>query len=311
MKKVIVTGATGFIGRFLVRELVNQNVEVIAVVRKNSVSISSINNLPIKVVECDICNYNCLSSIIKERDIDTLFHTAWQGVSDRFAGDSTVQIKNLLATLDLIDEMQKMSIGCFVGCGSMHEVESFIEMKQDKVITNLGYMYKASKVAAHWMAKAKCGNYGIRFFWPLINTYGEEEKSARLINTVIRKIYKGESPEVSKGDQLYDFVHVSDVAKALCLIAEKGIDGSNYVIGSGEPRPIKEFLNTTAIIANKINGGTSIPVGFGKYNGDVISLPISTFDISKIQKDTGFIPQLSFEEGITTTALWIKENQFE
>lgn len=63
-------------------------------------------------------------------------------------------------------------------------------MAEDKVITNCGYMYKAAKTAAHWMGKAKAGTYGIRFFWPLINTYGEEEQSARLVNTIIRKVLK-------------------------------------------------------------------------------------------------------------------------
>ena len=71
-------------------------------------------------------------------------------------------------------------------------------MNEDKVISNLGYMYKATKTAAHWIGKAKCGTYGIRFFWPLINTYGEEERSARLVNTIIRKVLHGESPDLSE-----------------------------------------------------------------------------------------------------------------
>ena len=73
------------------------------------------------------------------------------------------------------------------------------------------------------MGKAKSGNVGIRFFWPLINTYGEGEKSTRLINTTIRKIVLGEEPALSNGNQYYDFVHVEDVAHALYLIAEKGV----------------------------------------------------------------------------------------
>ena len=55
MKKAIVTGATGFIGKFLVRELVNQNVEVIAVVRQRTKNLNTINTLPVRMVECNIC----------------------------------------------------------------------------------------------------------------------------------------------------------------------------------------------------------------------------------------------------------------
>lgn len=221
MKKAIVTGATGFIGKFLVRELVKQNVEVIAVVRQGTKNLNTINALPVKIVECNIADYHMLPDIIADRDIDVVFHIAWQGVSDLDARNEAIQMQNLQSTLDLIDSMHIMKISCFIGCGSMHEAESLIEMNEDKVISNLGYMYKATKTAAHWIGKAKCGTYGIRFFWPLINTYGEEERSARLVNTIIRKVLHGESPDLSAGTQYYDFVHVSDVARALILIAKK------------------------------------------------------------------------------------------
>lgn len=309
MKKVIVTGATGFIGKFLVRELVKQNVEVIAVVRQGTKNIDTINTLPIKIVECNITDYFMLPDIITDRDIDVLFHIAWRGVSDLDARNEAVQMQNLQSTLDLIDAMHVMKIGCFIGCGSMHEVESIVEMSEDKVISNLGYMYKAAKTAAHWMGKAKCGAYGIRFFWPLINTYGEEEKSNRLVNTIIRKVLRGESPDLSAGDQYYDFVHVSDVARALILIAKKGIDGTNYMIGSGNAKPLKEFLKIVGQVANNLHDGNLIELGFGKITSNVVSLPITTFDVTKLYEDTGFKPLVSFKEGIERTARWIKEDE--
>lgn len=309
MKKAIVTGATGFIGKFLVRELVNQNVEVIAVVRQGTKNLNTINTLPVKIVECNIADYHMLPDIIVDRDIDVVFHIAWQGVSDLDARNEAIQMQNLQSTLDLIDVMHAMKIGCFIGCGSMHEAESLVEMNEDKVISNLGYMYKATKTAAHWIGKAKCGTYGIRFFWPLINTYGEEERSARLVNTIIRKVLHGESPDLSEGNQYYDFVHVSDVARALILIAEKGVDGTNYTIGSGDAKPLKEFLKIVGQVANNLHGGEPIELGFGKITSNVISLPITTFDITKLHKDTGFEPFIPFREGIERTARWIKEDE--
>ena len=309
MKKVIVTGATGFIGKFLIRELVKQNIEIVAVVRIGTKNLRAIENLPIRIIECNIADYKKIPEIVVDQDIDAVFHTAWQGVSDADAGNQAIQIQNLQSTLDLIDAMKEMNIGTFVGCGSIHEKECLIEVTEGKVISNLGYMYKASKTAAHWMSKAKCGNYGIRFFWPLINTYGEEENSARLVNTVIRKIFNGESPDLSSGTQYYDFVHVSDVAKALILIADKGIDGSNYTIGSGDAKPLKEFLSIVGNVANHLNGNTNIPLGFGKIKSNVINLPLDTFDVKNLREDTGFIPLISFKDGIERTAKWIYENQ--
>lgn len=303
MKKAIVTGATGFIGRALARELINNKVEVIAVVRKKSQGIKYA--LPgMRMVECDISEYDKLPELTTDGDIECVFHTAWQGISDTDAKNQEIQIQNLKGTLDLIESMNTMNIKTFVGCGSMHEAEAFVEISQDKRIDNLGMMYKASKTAAHWMGKAKAGHYGIKFFWPLINAYGEGEKSARLINVVIRNIFQGKSPDLSSGEQFYDFVHVDDVAHALFLIAEKGIDGANYLIGSGEAKPLKEFLRVVGAVANEING-THIPLGFGRIRNNVISLQKETFDIKNLKRDTGFEISIPFETGIRRTAEWI------
>ena len=305
MKKAIVTGSTGFIGRFVVRELVKQNVVVYAMVWPEA-SQESVLPPGVKPFVCSLSDIKTLPRLIDDRDIDAVFHIAWQGVSDSDAKCQEVQIQNLVSTLDLIEAMHEMGIGTIIGCGSLHEEEALVEMKQDKVVNNLGLYYKAAKTAAHWMGKAKAGSYGIRFFWPLINTYGEEERSARLVNSIIRKIFRGESPELSTGDQYYDFVHVSDVAHALYLIADKGVDGTNYTIGSGNAKPLKEFLQIVGQVANEMNG-SNIALGFGKHTSNVISLPKEVFDISNLKRDTGFEISVPFEEGIKRTALWIKQ----
>lgn len=307
MKKAIVTGATGFIGKFLVRELLKQKVDVLAIVRPNSLNIGNIPN-GVKTIECSLKETYRLPQMISDRDIDSVFHIAWQGVSDSDARNQEVQLQNLVATLDVIDAMHEMGIKTFIGCGSLHEAEGLVEMAQDKVVNNLGFFYKSAKTSAHWMGKAKAGSYGIKFFWPLINTYGEEERSARLVNTIIRKIFKGESPNLSAGEQYYDFVHVSDVAHALYLIAEKGVDGTNYTIGSGDAKPLKDYLKIVGKIANEMNG-SDIPLGFGKITSNVISLPKETFDVRKLRKDTGFEISIPFEDGIKRTAEWIRNQE--
>ncbi len=308
MKKAIVTGATGFIGKFLVRELVKQNIEVIAVVRKNSENIGNLMDMDIRIIECNLAEFDNLPMLIKDRNVDVVFHIAWQGVSDSDARNQVIQLQNLKSTLDLIDVCHEIGVKTFVGCGSMHEAEALVEMSEDKVISNMGFMYKSAKTSAHWMGKAKCGQYGIHFFWPLINTYGEEEKSARLVNTIIRKIFNNESPALSAGNQVYDFVHVIGVARALYLIADKGIDGTNYTIGSGKAKPLKEFLMVVGQVANRLNGNTNIPLGFGQITSNVIMLPKEIFDLEKLKSDTGFEPSIPFEEGIERTAKWIQKN---
>ncbi|HPF53759.1 MAG TPA: NAD-dependent epimerase/dehydratase family protein [Eubacteriales bacterium] len=308
MKKAIVTGAAGFIGNRVVRTLLSHDVQVIAIVRKNKTVPDNLTDLPVRRVECDINNYDTLADTILDRDVDAIFHLAWQGVIGPDARNQNVQIMNLSGTLQLIDAGHSLGANTFIGAGSMHEAESLIEMADDKPISNLGYMYKGAKIAAHWMGKAKAGSLGMRFFWPLINTYGEGERQERLLNMVIGHILCGETPSLSDGFQIYDFVHVDDVAEALYLIANKGVDGTNYVIGSGNARPLREFLIETARIANGLRMGDSeIPLGFGAIKSNVISLPIETFDVASLIRDTGFSPKVSFDEGIRRTAVWLNE----
>ena len=309
MRRALVTGSTGFIGTWLTRDLVKKGIEVYALVRRGSGKLASLSELDARVVECDMREYSELPDIIKARDIDAVFHIAWNGVTGVNARDQLVQLKNVQHTLDLVDSARRMDIPTFVGAGSLHELEAMVEMSYDKVVTNLGLMYKTAKLAAHWMAKAKAGAYGLRFFWPLINTYGEGEESPRLINSVIRSVYKGESPALSQGSQIYDFVHVEDVARAMRYIAESGIDGSNYTIESGEGKPLREYLEVVGRIANEVRGGDSVPLGFGALpSSQVVCLDRSVFDTEELKKHTGFKPRISFDEGVYRTAIWIRDH---
>ena len=307
INKAIVTGATGFIGFNLTKELIAQGAEVTALIRPASKRKTVLDGTGATVIECGFEDYGILDTKIRKCEYDALFHTAWEGSSGLARGDENIQISNINATLALIDSAIKLNVHTFVGCGSLAEKEALIDICKDKRIQDQSYFYKSAKTAAHWMTKAKSGKNGIRFFWPTINTYGEGELSPRLINTVIRKIYNGEAPVLSEGKQYYDFVHISDVARALCLIAEKGEDGTNYVIGSGYPSQLRNFLSKTADIANGIMN-SNVPLLFGALPGEVISLPLEDFSSDKLVRDTGFQPLVPFDEGVRRTALWIKKS---
>ena len=81
------------------------------------------------------------------------------------------------------------------------------------------------------------------------------------------------------------------------------------MIGSGDAKPLKEFLIEVGKVANWMRGDdTEIPLGFGKIKANVVSLPKETFDVWSLKEDTGFEAKVSFEEGIERTAKWIREN---
>lgn len=310
MKKVLITGAAGFVGFNVFKELYYRNIEIIAVIRKKEKNINKFKKYNVKVIECDLRNIASLENKLINEKIDTIYHFAWQGVSGKERQDDEIQLMNLHATLELIDVAHKLKITTFIGAGSIHELEIINEMTQNKIINNRSLMYKSAKLSAHYMGKTKAGNLGIRFFWPIItNTYGAGEKSERLISSIIRKMLNGESIELSSGEQLYDFIYIDDLAKAFYLIGEKGVDGNNYVIGTGHPIPLYNYLKQIEIYVNKVNYPHKyVKLDFGKIVENVIALPKNAFDTNLLTEDTEFIPEISFEEGIRRTIEWEKNS---
>lgn len=304
-KKAIVTGATGFVGQFLVRELLRNGYYVYAVVRNVDKCKDLFNDSQLCIIQCEMGEYLTLVDRIKEPHIDSVFHVAWGGVSNEYAGNTDVQLQNIKATLDLIDVAHTLDATTFIGIGSIHEKEALSQIMSNKPISNPSMMYKTAKTTAHWMGKAKAGEYSMRFFWPqIINTYGEGEKSERLINSLIRKMMTGKCPEVSSGVQLYDFMYVTDVARALRLVAEKGIDGKEYVIGSGDIRPLKSYLGVLEKVCSDLSG-TEVHLDYGKKTDNVICLKKEDLDSSVLSRDTGFAIEVPFDEGVRRTYRWI------
>lgn len=138
---------------------------------------------------------------------------------------------------------------------------------------------------------------GIELVWPLItNAYGVGEVSPRFINTTIRKIINKEPLEFTSAVQNYDFVYIDDVVRALYLICEKGKPFCEYVIGSSKAKPLKEFIKE--MIENL---DPSLKPIFGNVEFTGTNMPIETFNIKNLNDDTGFMPQVSFCEGIIKT----------
>lgn len=122
MKKAVVTGANGFVGSALCRELSLREVEVIAVVRNQESDIARIENLPrIRLVYCDLSNFKNLAEIILDRDIDVLYHLAWIGSAGSLRGDVNTQLDNVRFSCDTVKACADMQCKRFVFASSIME----------------------------------------------------------------------------------------------------------------------------------------------------------------------------------------------
>ena len=303
MKKALVTGANGFIGSALTQELSKNNVDVIAMVRNPQSNIERIKRLSnVSIIYCDLEHISDLPRRISDRDVDVLYHLAWEGASGVKRFDHTIQIKNIQAAADLLETASVLNVKKFIGAGSLHEKECELAMQKPGDFNDLTNIYKCAKMAAHCICRAKASALNIDFLWPIItNAYGVGERSSRLINTLIRKVMQGEKPSLSTGDQYYDFIYITDVAKAFYLLGKLGLSNREYMIGSGNPQPLKEFLIELRDIVNE-----NTPLDFGAHHYDGIYLDKEVFNIGNLIKDTGFYPEIDFRNGILTTLNWIR-----
>lgn len=305
MKKAIVTGANGFVGSAVCRELSVNGIKVIAVVQNEKSDISTIRNLDnVNIVYCDLSSIAGLSGIVPDRDIDIIYHFAWIGSAGNYRGDADIQISNVKYTCDAVKACS--AIGCkrFVFASSIMEYEIAAAMATEKV-PGINTLYCSAKISANFMARTVAGAVGVEYICTVIsNIFGPGEKSPRLINTSLRKMINGGHCAFSAGEQLYDFIYITDAAKEFVEVGKKGRPNRIYYIGSLNPKPLRDYL-----IEMRDCVDPKLQIGLGELPFNGVSLTYKEFDIEAVKKDTGFVPEVPFGEGIKKTVEWLKESK--
>lgn len=301
MERVIITGADGFVGSYTVKHFLNKGIHVLALdMCAEAKRLEAHHNLIYK--QCDITNVNTMLELIPMNVYDTFIHFAWAGSAGPARVDYNLQMQNALNTVECMKAAKELGCNRFVCAGSImeYEVEAAIHSQGSR--PGMAYIYGMGKHIAHCMCKSVAVEIGIDLLWPMItNAYGVGEFSPRFVNSTLRKIINNEPLQFTAATQNYDFVYVTDVAKAFYLVADKGKPFCEYMIGSGNARPLKEFI----IEMVESCGPNSTPL-FGDVPFTGTNMPLSTFNINDIQNDCGFVADVSFARGTKMTMEWLK-----
>lgn len=300
MENVLVSGGCGFIGSAVVEQLLKNNKNVI-ILRKSDKPLSRIRENKIdgaRRISIDLANSEeLLSSGIQ---IDTCYHFAWDGISGEALSDIDRQYRNIRYCYNLQKTVARMGCKRFIGAGSIGQ----LELKHEKCLAGRERYYKCAKDACEDFCRTNADELGIDFIWPLItNSYGVGEESNRFVNYMIKELLRENDLPVSEGKQFYDFVYIDDVAKAFYLIGEYGHTGKRYIVGSGEAKRHREWIEP---VPGYLQSEGRLQ--FGKYASADIFLEKKDFDILELVQDTGYQPKVSFEEGIKKTAEYMIEN---
>ena len=303
-RKAIITGATGMIASALIRVLVENGIEVAAICRPSSAKLSNIiDSELVKIYEADVSDLLSLKDKIPKGDV--FYHFAWGGTFGKSRNDCDGQLRNIEYTLNAVELAANLGCNTFIGAGSQAEYGRKNVKLTAFTDTNPENAYGAAKLAAGHLSRVKAQNMGMRHIWArILSVYGPGDNPYTILTSSIEKLISDKYADFTKGEQEWDFLYCDDAASALFKMGVSGRNGAVYPLGSGETRHLSEFIE---IMRDCVDPTAEINLGGIPYNDKQVMYLCA--DISDLKKDTGFEPQVSFEEGIQRTVEWVRNNR--
>jgi nucleoside-diphosphate-sugar epimerase len=296
METIALTGATSMIGIALIKQCVKNDIKVLAFVRKNSPKVVRIPRSDlITIVSCNLDELNLFDDNLKKAD--AFYHIGWTNTQRRDFDSCYDQIKNIQYTLDAVHLAIKLGCRKFLGIGTQaeHDCSTLALSSNSPINPNTGY--GAAKYAAGKLSKIECGKYGLEYNWVrILYVYGVNYNEDTVIMSFIRNCKTGRYMKLSDCTQIIDYLYEDDAGRALFLLGKKGIDGKTYVLGSGTGRPLRDYLE---IIRARVNPDYIPAYGTIVANTGLTNCLVA--DIFELTHDVGWVPEISFEEGIKKT----------
>lgn len=293
MKKIVVTGATSMLGVATIEECLKSGIEVVAVVHKNSKNFYRLpKSSALKIIEA---NLDELSTCTPDfNDADVFYHFAWAATTHEGRLNVDVQEMNIRYTLDAVRLAQRCGCQKFIFAGSQAEYGlSDKPLNRDTSIKPFT-AYGVSKFAAGKLAEMLCNSLGLTFVWTrILSVYGINDGANTLISYVVDCYKKIFQPVLTGCEQIWDYLYADDAARAFRLLGQCSTGGV-YVVGSGVGLPLKSYLEKIYQLMKP-----NVPLVFGGKPYAKNQVMYLTADISDLKRDTGFEPQISFEEGIS------------
>lgn len=296
MRKAIITGANGFLGRATVVNLLEHGAEVIGLSRHDPM----IDHPLFRFKQCDIKDIGAFTEDADLQDADVFYHFAW--LPGIYRGDIDVQFSYARLSVDCLHFAHAVGCKTFIFSGTIMEKETLAVIYDHVSPATPNQIYAACKIMARAILESEAVKIGITLISPIItNVYGIGKSNEHFILLTHKRIMQGDKElRFSACTQLYDFIYITDAAEALRLIGERGKPNRLYNIGSGNARPLREFV----LDIQRTNAPDATFV-FGDKPG--ISVPPQDYDMTALVEDTGYQPRVTFTDGIRMTYAWLKE----
>ncbi|MDD5108741.1 MAG: NAD(P)-dependent oxidoreductase [Candidatus Omnitrophica bacterium] len=298
MKKILVTGATGFIGRHCLPLLIEKGYQVHAV----SFSKNDFSCPGVRWCQVNLLNSKDTDSLVSSVRATHLLHLAWYTEHKKY----WTALENhdwVRASFDLVKSFRTQGGQRAVIAGTCAEYDwSQGRCSEDTTPLLPATLYGNCRNELRKKVEVLSKETGLSSVWARIFfAYGPAEHPNRLVSSVIASLLKGKQIPCSEGNQKRDFLYVEDVALAFVALLESNFCGA-INIGSGVPVSIKELIN---IISAKL--GRSDLVQFGKITANTNEPELLVADVKKIQDIIGWFARYDLNHGLDKTIAWWKD----
>lgn len=285
--RIFITGGTGFIGKPLVKSLIKRGHNLLLLSRQPQKSSANL-----KFIKGDLSN-NSWYRKVRLFKPDACVHLAWQDLPNY---DAQTSQRNLFQGLNLYNFLAQIGCKKIVTTGSCSEYGMQKgRLSEDSQVRPLN-AFAAAKNALNRLGSEIAMEKDIKFIWTRIFfCYGPGQRKTSLIPSLIN--YKnGKAPKIAEPDTRLDFIFIEDVAEAIAKLLENAKTSGNYNIGSGRLTSIRRIIKTTGKLLDKEKE-------FEKLVSHRSKAKWSDFyaDISKIKKETGWMPKTDIDDGIRKT----------
>ena len=293
--RIVITGATGFIGSYLAALFLREGAEVFALARPDSPNLKVLpvhENLHIVPWSMERAG-DCVSQI---GSADAFFHFAWGGVNRQEIDSPEVQARNVAGSLECIRTVKALSCSVFMDAGS--RVEYGLTdgiMSEDRECDPIN-QYGKAKWEFYRKAVPLCKELGLHYFHlRFFSVYGPGDHPWSLVQTCLDTFCRGGEMKLGECTQMWNFLYIEDTAAALVCLLTEGRAGV-YNIAGNDTRPLRAYIEEMYEICG--NKGT-FRYGERPQNaeGPADLMP----DIGKICRETGWRPVTTFAEGIYET----------
>lgn len=284
--RIFLTGATGFIGYHLVPLMKHHQ---LLLVGQHEENFSGAANL--KFIKNDLKNFDRWKEEVEEFSPEACIHLAWSGLPDYSLSRCT---ENFDISIQLLGFLTHIGCKRIFVAGTCWEYGGIQGQASENAQPEAPSLFASFKTAIRLIGKQLTRSKDINFIWGRIFfVYGPGQRSTSLIPSCYQSLKNGKAPELRNPNAVNDFIHVSDVAKAILRLIETPSVEGVFNIGSGKPKSVVDICRSIAKTLD-LENLLPEPINCPQDNG-------LWADTSLINKTIGWHPEFSIETGISET----------